>query len=64
MMPNQQLVNEGELCKDPKGYRRLVGKLNYSTVTRPDIAYSVDVDGRLTSGYCVFVGKLGIMEEK
>ncbi|KAL0537488.1 hypothetical protein IC582_026466 [Cucumis melo] len=43
MMPNQQLVNKGELCKDPKGYRRLVGKLNYSTVTRPNIAYFVDV---------------------
>ena len=43
MMPNQQLVKEGELCKDPERYRRLVRKLNYLTVTRPDIAYFVSV---------------------
>ncbi|KAE8649699.1 hypothetical protein Csa_012460 [Cucumis sativus] len=42
MMSNQQLVKGGELCKDPDRYRRLVGKLNYLTVTQPDIAYSVE----------------------
>ena len=37
------LTKEGELFEDPKRYKRLVGKLNYLTVTRSDIAYSVSV---------------------
>ncbi|XP_031280039.1 uncharacterized protein LOC116138465 [Pistacia vera] len=43
MVPNVQLTKDGELFGDPKKYRRLVGKLNYLTVTRPDTAYSVNV---------------------
>ncbi|KAL0561312.1 hypothetical protein IC582_001735 [Cucumis melo] len=43
MMSNQQLVKEGKLCKDPKRYRRLVGKLNYLTVAQSDIDYYVSV---------------------
>ncbi|KAL4021295.1 hypothetical protein IC575_020089 [Cucumis melo] len=49
MMPNQQLVKEGKLCKDPERYRRLVGKLNYLTMTQPDIAYSVSVVSQFMS---------------
>ena len=40
---------EGELFEDSKRYRRLVGKLNYLIVTRPDIAYSVSVVSQYTS---------------
>nr|CAD1840512.1 unnamed protein product [Ananas comosus var. bracteatus] len=44
MAPNLQLTaNDDELFEDPERHRRLVGKLNYLTVTRPDIAYSVSV---------------------
>ena len=37
------LTREGKLFKDLERYRRLVGKLNYLIVTRPDIAHSVSV---------------------
>ena len=39
MAQSLHLTREGELFED----RRLVGKLNYLIVTRPDIAYSVSV---------------------
>ena len=43
MAQSLHLTIEGELFKDPKRYRRLVGKMNYITATCPDIAYSVSV---------------------
>ncbi|GAV63635.1 hypothetical protein CFOL_v3_07153, partial [Cephalotus follicularis] len=44
MDPNVKLtVEDGEPLNDPEKYRRLVGKLNYLTVTRPDIAFPVSV---------------------
>ena len=43
MAPNVQLTKEGELFEDPERYKRLVEKLNYLTVTRPNIAYSVSM---------------------
>ncbi|PHU11735.1 Pre-mRNA-processing protein 40B [Capsicum chinense] len=39
--PNAKLLpGQGEPLSDPERYRRLVGKLNYLTVTRPDILSS------------------------
>ena len=43
MVPGVHLTREGETFEDPEKYRRLVGKLNYLTVTHPDIAHSVSV---------------------
>ena len=43
MAPNVQLNKEGELFEDWTRYKRLVGKLNYLTVTRLDIAYLISV---------------------
>ena len=43
MAQSLHLTREGELFEDLERYRRLVRKLNYLTVTRPDIAYSVSV---------------------
>ena len=43
MAPGVHLTREGELFEDPERYRRLVRKLNYLTITRPDIAHSISV---------------------
>ena len=40
MVPDIYLTREGETFEDPKRYRRLVGKLNDLTITRPNIAHS------------------------
>ena len=43
MAPNVQLTKKGELFEDPERYKRLVRKLNYLTVTCPNIASSMNV---------------------
>ena len=43
MAPSLHLTREGGLFGDPERYRRLVGKLNYLTVTRPNISHSISV---------------------
>ena len=43
MAQSLHLTRECELLGDPERYGRLVGKLNYLIVTRPNIAHSVSV---------------------
>ena len=43
MDPNVKLYEDQELLSNPERYRRLVGKLNYLTITRPDISFAVSV---------------------
>ena len=43
MAQSLHLTRDGKLFEDLERYRRLVGKLNYLTVTRSDIAYSVSI---------------------
>lgn len=49
MTPNMHFTKDGKLFEDPERYRRLVGKLNYLTVTRPDISYAVSVVSQFMS---------------
>ena len=41
-------VDQGELTSNPNSYRRLVGKLNYLTITRLDISFVVSVVNQFT----------------
>ena len=53
MNPNVKLVpGQEELLRDPERYRRLVGKLNYLTITRPDISFPVSVVSRFLQSPC------------
>ena len=53
MDPNVKLVpGQGELLRDPGRYRRLVGKLNYLTITRPDILFPVSVVSQFLQSPC------------
>ncbi|KAM3291620.1 putative mitochondrial protein like [Capsicum chacoense] len=53
MDPNIKLVpGQGEPLKDPGRYRRLVGKLNYLTITRPDISLAVSVVSQFLQDPC------------
>ena len=53
MDPNIKLLpNQGEPLLDPEKYKRLVGKLNYLTVTRPDISFTVSVVSQFLNSPC------------
>ena len=44
MDPNVKLIpGQGELLRDLGRYRKLVGKLNYLTITQPDISFPTSV---------------------
>ncbi|KAK9062929.1 hypothetical protein SSX86_003558 [Deinandra increscens subsp. villosa] len=50
MIPNGRLgAHEGDPLADAEKYRRIVGKLNYLTITRPDIAFPVSVVSQFMS---------------
>ncbi|KAL5700926.1 UTP-monosaccharide-1-phosphate uridylyltransferase [Ranunculus cassubicifolius] len=44
--------NDGTLLPDPTPYRRLVGRLIYLTITRPDINYSVNILSQFMHSPC------------
>ena len=53
MDPNVKLVpSQGELLRDLGRYRRLVGKLNYLTIIRPDISFPVSVVSQFLQSPC------------
>ena len=53
MDPNVKLLpNQGELLSDSRRYRRLVGKLNYLTVTCPNISFAVTVVSQFLNSPC------------
>lgn len=51
--------DNNELFKDPEKYRRLVEKLNYLTVTRPDVAYSVSSVSMVSNNSRYVIYRLG-----
>ena len=53
MDSNVKLVpSQGELLRDPRKYRQLVGKLNYLTITRPGISFPVSVVSQFLQSHC------------
>nr|XP_016509659.1 PREDICTED: uncharacterized mitochondrial protein AtMg00810-like [Nicotiana tabacum] len=51
--PNVKLVpGQGESLEDPGRYRRLVGKLNYLTITRPNISFTVSMVSQFHQAPC------------
>ena len=53
MVSNVKIVpGQGEPLRDPGRYRRLVGKLNYLTITRSDISVLVSVVSQFLQSPC------------
>ena len=53
MDPNVKLVpGQGESLGDPRRYRRLVGKLNYLTMTWPDMFFPVSIVSQFLQSPC------------
>lgn len=54
MIPNMDLSINSELIKEPKEYKRIIGSLQYLTLTHPDIQLEVN---RLSQ----FIGKPSVL---
>lgn len=53
MGPNLKLIpNQGEPYPNPGRHRRLVGKLNCLTMTRPDIAFQISAISQFLNSSC------------
>ena len=53
MDPNVKLVPvQEEPIRDPRRYRRLVGRLNYLTITQPDISFPISVVSQFLQSRC------------
>lgn len=50
MIPNVHLTkDDGDPLDDPERYKQLIKKLNYLTVTHPDIAYPIHIVSQFIS---------------
>lgn len=57
MIPSLHLTkDDGDLPDDLEKYMQLVGKLNYHTVTRSDIAYLISVASQFVCTYSQTLG--------
>ena len=45
--------DQGELLSNPKRYHRLVGKLNYLKIIRPDISFAVSIVSQYMKDPCL-----------
>ena len=53
MDPNVKLVlGQGEPLRDQRRYQRLIGKLNYLTITRPNIFFPVSLVNQFLQSPC------------
>ena len=53
MDPNVKLVpRQEEPLRDPGRYQRLVGRLNYLTITQPNISFPVSVVSQFLQSPC------------
>ena len=56
---NVKLVpGQGDPLRDPGRYRRLVGRLNYLTITGPDISFPVSVVSQFVQLLLIVTGML------